>query len=714
MGAETSTPARREGSGILVALPDSRIKWTRENLAPYTDGGPFVYIPHVGTAPAREIRVEYIDSYLANSHQPYTIVRLEREGARLSARFITPVQSKLDAYLIARSVYHLAADGHFGELREVQFHGVEGARRDVSKLASQGTMPTLETEQAIRKMPARGPCVLDRLAEWQLSSNDAVISRDSMYASLCHFIQLLPAPGGESNEEARIPVFSTDTDEERRLARRHIEGSVRGRRVEGRLFLEPFWTPKGATSIVSWIINSDETELRDHGITNVRGGSLASVVAPQFAPRLANALRYLRALMLRPLHKKQVAYPAADPIAVYASGPSEHWLLRKLEGSGGVTPTRAWAHLAPRVYLFGVDGSRTSAALGVLRMLSAMYTPPGARRAIDAAADEWSRAGPKGDPKEAWAKVNWVPPSPILIDDDTPRERAWRASGLFAAEVRQARLLLSIGQILGTRGIVVIVNVPGHSMCGVLVLSRTPSSPSEGRRTTTATLLVRDSAPSIGAIELESQFNEYGDEQIPLTIERVRAPDAHYTQDLEGSCGYHAIMFAVYLLDTAPETVRSGKIAEIRRIMRTRPPPLYSLVVRRVLVYYVREDNMDDFPDTPLAPPAVGVRTRAAEHEAKTALGVYPVTVRLPGIGGALVSFRFIDPTRERLHVRVDAYIDANFSVVLVLGGHSFLPMAQRCFAFARYCVSQIYPGPLVSGPVPRVNGAINAKRRRD
>jgi len=173
-------------------------------------------------------------------------------------------------------------------------------------------------------------------------------------------------------------------------------------------------------------------------------------------------------------------------------------------------------------------------------------------------------------------------------------------------------------------------------------------------------------------------------------------------------------MFAVYLLDTAPNAVRNGNLDEIRRIMRTRPPPLYALVVRRILTYYVRDDNKDDFPDLPFLEPLAraGPRTRA-EHEARTALGVYPVTVRLPGVGGALVSFRFIDPTRERLHVRVDAYIDANFSVVLVLGGQTFLPMTERCVAFARYSVSQLYPRALVSGPVPRVKGMINTKRRR-
>ena len=733
-----STPAAtREprARGITVALPAARIAYTNALLVAYTDGGPFVYIPHVAAATAGEIRVEYIDGYLADSPQPYTIVRLERRDATLSARLMTPVQSTLDAYLIARSVYHLAADGHFGEVRvevrvgevrvgEVRFHGFDGARGDVAKLARRDTMPSAATEQAIRAMPARGPCVLDRLAEWQLSS--AVVSRESMYESLCGFIRF-PAHQEGDEEEVRIPVFSTVTQssqkgtEEAKLARKHLEGAVRGRRVEGRLFLEPFWTPKGATSIVSWLVNSTEPELKEHDVHHVRGGSLANVVESHFGPRIASALKNLRALMGLESHERQVAYPAADPIAVYVRRPSgssgssgsseaEHWLLRKLEGSGGVTPTRAWVHLAPRVYLLGVDGSGTAASLGVLRMLAAMYTPPGARRAIDAAADEWARSEGKDGHKEAWAawaKVKWDPPRAMLLEESTPSALAWRASGLFAAEVRQARLLLSIGQIVGTRGIVVIANVPGHVMCGVLVLSRREGEVG-GRRTTTARLLVRDSMLGAGEIELTSQFNEYGDEEIPLSIEHVGAPDAHYTQDREGSCGYHAIMFAMYLLDTAPEAVRRGNLDEIRRIMRTRPPPLYALVARRILVYYVRDDNADDFPDAHFldAP-----RTRA-EYEERTAMGVYPVTVRLPGVGGALVSFRFVDPTRER-SVRVDAYIDANFSVVLVLGGQTYISMAERCFAFARYSVSRIYPGALVSGPVPRVKGMIVTKRRR-
>ena len=722
MGTSNSTPAAiREprARGITVALPAARIASTNALLVAYTDGGPFVYIPHVAAATAGEIRVEYIDGYLADSPQPYTIVRLERRDATLSARLMTPVQSTLDAYLIARSVYHLAADGHFGEPSEVRFHGFDGARGDVAKLARRDTMPSAATEQAIRAMRARGPCVLDRLAEWQLSS--AVVSRESMYESLCGFIRF-PAHQEGDEEEVRIPVFSTVTQssqkgtEEAKLARKHLEGAVRGRRVEGRLFLEPFWTPKGATSIVSWLVDSTEPELKEHDVHHVRGGSLANVVESQSGPRIASALKNLRALMglesheSHESHEKQVAYPAADPIAVYVWRPSgseaEHWLLRKLEGSGGVTPTRAWVHLAPRVYLLGVDGSGTAASLGVLRMLGAMYTPPGARRAIDAAADEWARSEGK-DAKEAWAKVKWDPPRAMLLEESTPRALAWRASGLFAAEVRQARLLLSIGQIVGTRGIVVIANVPGHVMCGVLVLSRREGEVA-GRRTTTARLLVRDSMLGAGEIELTSQFNEYGDEEIPLSIEHVGAPDEHYTQDREGSCGYHAIMFAMYLLDTAPEAVRRGNLDEIRRIMRTRPPPLYALVARRILVYYVRDDNADDFPDAHFldAP-----RTRAA-YEERTAMGVYPVTVRLPGVGGALVSFRFVDPTRER-SVRVDAYIDANFSVVLVLGGQTYISMTERCFAFARYSVSRIYPGALVSGPVPRVKGMIVTKRRR-
>ncbi len=361
-------------------------------------------------------------------------MRLERNGTVLSARLMTPVQT-MDAYLIARSVYHRAADGHFGEssevrvsearasearvsearvsearVSEVRFHGFDAASSDVKKLARRDTMPSAATEQAIRAMPARGPCVLDRLAEWQLSAT--VISRESMFENLCHFIPL-PAHGAhgahgeESGEEIRIPVFSTNKEkEEERLVRKHIEGTVSGRRVEGRLFLEPFWTPKGVTSIVSWIENSTDAALKGHYV---------------------------------------------------------------------------------------------------------------------------------------------------------------------------------------------------------------------------------------------------------------------------------------------------------------RPVRLYALVVRRILVYYVRDDNNDDFPDLPALE---GPLTRA-ELEARTALGVYPVTVRIPGVGGALVSFRFIDPTRERFHVRVDAYIDANFSVVLVLGGQTFISMTERCVAFARYSVSQIYPGALVSGPVPRVKGLINTKRRR-
>ena len=59
------------------------------------------------------------------------------------------------------------------------------------------------------------------------------------------------------------------------------------------------------------------------------------------------------------------------------------------------------------------------------------------------------------------------------------------------------------------------------------------------------------------------------------------------------------MMFAVYLLDVAETAVRSGNIDAIRAIMNTRPPPLYALVVRRILLYYVREDNVHDFSRAP-------------------------------------------------------------------------------------------------------------------
>jgi hypothetical protein len=168
--------------------------------------------------------------------------------------------------------------------------------------------------------------------------------------------------------------------------------------------------------------------------------------------------------------------------------------------------------------------------------------------------------------------------------------------------------------------------------------------------------------------------------------------------------------------------------------MRTRAPPLYALVARRIMVYYARHDNADDFPDAVtreqldvllsdedgaavLAPRTRGEETRrtASVREGLTVLNQYPVIVRLPGVHGALVSLRFAsqDPERPRSYVRVDAYIDVNADILLVRGGQIGLPMTQRCFAFARYCVAQLYPGPLVSGPVPRVDDMITTKRDR-
>jgi hypothetical protein len=269
-----------------------------------------------------------------------------------------------------------------------------------------------------------------------------------------------------------------------------------------------------------------------------------------------------------------------------------------------------------------------------------------------------------------------------------------------------------------------------HVMCGVLVVTRRGLL-----RETTATLLVRNAWRGNLTIVLESQFNAIGEEVIPLTIEHVHAPKAHYTQYAEGSCGVHAIMLAMYLLDTASDAVSRGDMSEIRRVMQTRAPPLYALVARRIMVYYTRHDNADDFPDAVtrerldvlLADEAghaavLTPRTRAGEtrhtgrlREGLTVLNQYPVIVRLPGVHGALVSFRFAsqDPERPRSYVRVDAYIDVNADIVLVRGGQIGLPMTERCFAFARYCVARLYPGPLVSGPVPRVADMITTKRDR-
>ena len=300
-----------------------------------------------------------------------------------------------------------------------------------------------------------------------------------------------------------------------------------------------------------------------------------------------------------------------------------------------------------------------------------------------------------------------------------------------------ARLLLAIPQIIGTRGIVVNVNLPTHVMCGVLVLSRRGTL-------ATATLLVRNSESWKGnrKIELESQLNAIGEEQIPLTIEHVRAPDSHYTQKAEGACGVHSIMFAMYLLDTASDAVSRGDITEIRRVMKTRAPPLYALVARRILVYYAREDNEDDFQDSVTREQvealldeegAAQPRTRAqqidrgrAEREARAVLNEYPVSVRLPGVHGALVSFRFAsqDPARARSYVRVDAYVDVNANIALVKSGTGLAGVktgvktgvpghADRCFAFARYCVARVFPGPMISGPVPRVADMITTKRFR-
>ncbi len=108
------------------------------------------------------------------------------------------------------------------------------------------------------------------------------------------------------------------------------------------------------------------------------------------------------------------------------------------------------------------------------------------------------------------------------------------------------------------------------------------------------------------------------------------------------------------------------------------------------------------------------VRDRGlAEREATTALGLYPVSVRqAPGVNGALVSFKF--HVSAQSFIRVDACIDANSSVLLVLDGNVTAAthdlMIYRCLSIARLCVLKIYPGQLVSSPVPRVDGIITKR----
>jgi hypothetical protein len=487
------------------------------------------------------------------------------------------------------------------------------------------------------------------------------VSRERVYGIMRTHLE-----SGRSSPEPRVDLQiamhstarSTRVESANNAIGRVLQGTlrtVRGQRMEGRFFHEP-WMDRGAatvaTTLLSWI--AERATVHD-----VRGGSLASRVWPVLAGRVAYALARVREYM----RGKTLAYPAIDPIAVYIDA-APHWL------DGNARRPRVWVHLPTRAYVFGMDGSGARAGIAVSRHLGSIFTPPGAQSALRAASLEWSAAG-----SGRWG--GWAPPR-VYVDDSTPASRAWRAHGMFAPSIRQARQMLSIPQLAGSRGVVTLCTVPGHVMCCALVVQSAPLR---------ATLLVRNSSAQYPAVR-DALNSHIGDAVIPLTIEYVHAPDAHYTQTAdEGSCNFHSIMFAMYLLDAAAGAVQSGNLDEIRAVLATRPPPRYALIARTILVHHTRDDNESDLD--------------AADDD-----GALPVIARVPGIHGALATFRFADPdlARRALYVRVDAIIDAYSNVLLVASGASVEePFAPRCVEFARECIHRIFPGPNVSGPIPRV-----------
>jgi hypothetical protein len=645
-------------------MPAGRVRTTSGALTAFTDGGPFVYTPLASGG----LRVEHMRGYLEGAGKPLTIVELTTKDRILAARLVPALPSQCSTYLIARAAFHFAAEGHLGEVDAVRFEGADIARKDIELLASTDTLPTRATQLSVRAAPARGPCPLDRLATWQRAPTS--VPRERVYGIIRTALET-----GHSSLEPRVDIQlgmhstarSTRDESANNATGRVIQGTVRGQRMEGRLFHEPWMDHDDgkATTLLSWI--ADRATIDD-----VRGGSLASHVDPAWARRVAYALARARG--------KTIAYPAIDPIAVYVD-PSPHWL------DGNTRRPRVWVHLPTRAYVFGQDGSGARASIAVCRHLSSIFTPPGAQSALRAASLQWS-AALAGHP--AWQ--GWAPPR-VYVDDSTPASRAWRAHGIFAPSIRQARLMLSIPQLAGSRGVVSLCYIRGHVMCCVLVVQSAPLR---------ATLLVRNSWAGDPAV-WDALNAHPGDAPIPLTIEHVHAPDAHYTQTAgEGSCAFHSIMFATYLLDTAAGAVQSGSLDEIRAVLLTRPPPRYALIARTILVHHTRDDNEGDLG------PFAETRTRA-QHDAAADEGELPVIARVPGIHGALATFRFADPelARRALHVRVDAIIDAYSNVLLVASGESVRrPMAPRCIAFARECIHRIFPGPNVTGPILRVAAA--------
>ena len=292
----------RVASGAVVrcSLPTKVTR--RQRLVSYTDGGPFVY-----TIQETGVLVQLAADYLSRLDRRYGYVELVRIERALVAR-LEGERGLVESYLIARSVYNLAADGHFGsnEFEHVEFQGFD-ADVDIGLLPLGQVSDAMEG--SVRAMPARGPSPLDRLAEWQLVSmkGSRVYDRDYVFQKMCDITNTSPMPA-----QASIPVYGRSGS----IASLDLENGA------GTMFMEAFVTRPDdniaqATTLGSYISLGAAARGPKEGIT--------------------------------------IAFPAADPICVYTVE-TEHWLLSGNE--------RVWVHLHSRTYVFATHGVTIPTAMG--------------------------------------------------------------------------------------------------------------------------------------------------------------------------------------------------------------------------------------------------------------------------------------------------------------------------------------------------------------
>ena len=377
-----------------------------QTLVSYTDGGPFVY-----TIQEAGVLVQLAADYLRRSTERYGYVALERSALSLVARLDSSAGPP-EAYLIARSVYNLAADGHlgreFGEFVDFKGFGVEV---DIELLHLDQVSE--EMERLVRAMPARGPSPLDRLAEWQLASKASkdgkVYDRDYVFQTMCDNQNATSMP-----DQASISVYSRQAS----LASLAMLRSLDIEHGTGTMFMEPFVTrpddtKADATTLGSYTTLGNEARGPKSGIT--------------------------------------VAFPAADPICVY--GATEHWLLAGNE--------RVWVHLHRRKYVFAAHGVTIPNAMGgAFALLREIYAPVSGAGSGSVSVSV-SGGAVSGNPQESASRA-WRARGSLAM-------YTWHVP-LILSRIREACSAVVIVESKGD------LRPDDHAMCGVLVLGAVDGS----------------------------------------------------------------------------------------------------------------------------------------------------------------------------------------------------------------------------------------------